>query len=240
MAAITCPYCRSISHMTYRVDSAFRVSTDPPVATAAFTCDECRRMLSATVSIKLSDINASQRDSASVLAPRVLAGLDDADWEPKRVVGKVILDIPQHIAEPADEAYKCESIGAHRASILLARSVIEASAKEKGVTKGNLASKIDELAKQGHVRGLIADAAHEIRHVGNDMAHGDFATTPISQNDAQETLDFMEDFLRELFELPTRVARRRERRTTNGDEGGPKALAAGASTADIANGSSQS
>ena len=125
----------------------------------------------------------------------------------------MILDIPAHIAAPADEAYKCYSIGANRAAILLARSVIEASAKEMGVIKGVLAAKIDKLAEEGHVRSLIADAAHEIRHVGNDMAHGDFAVDDIDSEDSQETLDFMEDFLRELLELPTRVAKRRAKRT---------------------------
>ena len=140
---------------------------------------------------------------------------------------------PKHIADPADEAFKCHSIGADRAAILLARSVIEASAKEKNVKKGNLAEKIDRLAEEGHVRLLISEVAHEIRLLGNDMAHGDFATTEITSMDAQETLDFMEDFLRELFELPTRVAKRRAQRSTGINTDGDTPTV-GTATADAA------
>lgn len=95
---------------------------------------------------------------------------------------------------------------------MLARAVIEASAKDRGVTSGNLFNKIDKLVEKGHVRKMMADAAHEVRMAGNDMAHGDFATEAITEEDADEILGFMEDFLREMFELPTRVQRRKDRR----------------------------
>lgn len=199
--------------MTYRDGSAYRVSTEPFMVTAAFTCDQCRHVVSATAETDPPSVGPRYYDDATYIWPGLSVELDHADWEPKRVVGKVILDIPQHIANPADEAYKCHSIGADRAATLLARAVIEASAKEKGISKGTLADKIDKLAEQGHVRQLLADAAHEVRHIGNDMAHGDFAVADITSDDAQDALDFMEDFLRELFELPTRVAKRRAKRT---------------------------
>lgn len=204
--------------MSYRKDSAFRISTEPFTVTAAFSCDACRHLVSATAETRTPEYS-DYFDKPERLWTRLSAELPNADWEPKRVVGKMILDIPPHIASPADEAYKCHSIGADRAAILLARSVIEASAKESGVTKGSLAAKIDKLAEEGHVRKLIASAAHEIRHVGNEMAHGDFATADITSIDAQDTLDFMEDFLRELFEIPTRVAKRRAKREGGLEDG---------------------
>ncbi|MEV4390207.1 hypothetical protein AB0J68_31615, partial [Micromonospora sp. NPDC049580] len=55
-----------------------------------------------------------------------------------RVAGKEFPDVPAHIAETADEAHRCHSIKAYRAGVLLARSVIEATAKEKGITNGGL------------------------------------------------------------------------------------------------------
>lgn len=134
------------------------------------------------------------------------------EWHPKTVSGRTYPDIPEHIAPAASEAFKCYSIGAYRGAVMLARAVIEASAKDKGVTKGTLFSKIDELVAQGHVRKMMAEAAHEVRMAGNDMAHGDFATEAITEEDADEILGFMEDFLREMFEIPTRVKRRKERR----------------------------
>ena len=50
----------------------------------------------------------------------------------------------------------------------LARAVVEASAKEKGVTRGSLIAKIDELHEQGLLRGHIK-AAHEVRFGGNEV-----------------------------------------------------------------------
>ena len=93
--------------------------------------------------------------------------------------------------------------------------MIEASAKDKGVTSGSLYDKIDKLAEGQHIRAMLADAAHEVRMAGNDMAHGDFATAEITKEDAEELLELMEDFLREMFELPTRVQRRKDKRSTS-------------------------
>jgi len=94
----------------------------------------------------------------------------------------------------------------------MARAVIEASAKENGITTGNLRDKIDELASGGFIRSLVADAAHEVRFLGNDMAHGDFATSQITRDDADEVLELMDAFLTELFALPTKIERRKQKR----------------------------
>jgi hypothetical protein len=53
------------------------------------------------------------------------------------------------VADAAREAYRCRSVGAHRAAVLLARSVVEASAKDRGVTTGGLLAKIDKLFELG-------------------------------------------------------------------------------------------
>lgn len=209
---ITCPYCLFRAHVTYKTGSAHRVSQDPEVITGAYTCDECRRMLSATAEVDLShDRKRGSSDDHYLWVRGLERVIDGAEWQPKSVLGKTFLDIPEHIAKPASEAFECFSIGAYRASVLMARSVIEASAKEMGVTSGNLVTKIDKLAEQGDIRTLLADAAHEVRLTGNDMAHGDFATTEITLEDADDLLGLMEDFLREIFELPTRIERRQRK-----------------------------
>ncbi len=96
-------------------------------------------------------------------------------WLPDEPLGREFEEVPEHIADAASEAYACFSIRSYRAAILMARSVLEATAKDKGVEKGNLASKIDALADKGVISPQIKDEAHEIRYLGNDMAHGDFA-----------------------------------------------------------------
>jgi hypothetical protein len=54
----------------------------------------------------------------------------------------------EHIASAASEAYECQSIGAHRAARSLARAVVEAIAKHKGITQGRLVDKIEEMEQQ--------------------------------------------------------------------------------------------
>lgn len=125
-------------------------------------------------------------------------------WSPPFVGGQVFEDVPPHIASAASEAYKGSSIGNYMSAILMARTVIEASAKEKGVTKGNLLGKIDELANQSLIREDTKQAAHAIREFGNDMAHGDISD-PVDAVDADEVLVLMSEVLNELFQGPARV-----------------------------------
>ncbi|WP_433789308.1 DUF4145 domain-containing protein [Actinoplanes sp. CA-252034] len=130
---------------------------------------------------------------------------------PQEVGGKSFPDVPQHIGEAADEAYRCYSINAHRAATLLARSVIEATAKEMGITNGQLFSKIEALHDRGLIREYVRDGAHEVRYLGNDMAHGDFVDS-IEPADTELALSLMDAVLEEIFQAPARVNAARARR----------------------------
>jgi len=61
------------------------------------------------------------------------------------------------------------------AAILMARTTIEATAKSQAIITGSLIAKIDAMAMATAqlIRPALRDAAHAIRHLGNDMAHGD-------------------------------------------------------------------
>lgn len=135
----------------------------------------------------------------------------DITWTPQSVGGQEFPDVPEHIASAADESYRCHSIQAYRASILLARAVIEATCKERSVTKGVLAAKINALEAAGHIRGFTKDAAHELRFLGNDMAHGDFID-PVDEDDAEAVLDVMREILNEVYQGPARVNRMKAKR----------------------------
>ncbi|MBQ0906365.1 DUF4145 domain-containing protein [Micromonospora sp. U21] len=76
----------------------------------------------------------------------------------------------------------------------------------------SLEKKIDELANQGLIREDAKDAAHAIRLVGNDAAHGDLASMVVEEADAREVLDLMDDILDEVFQSPAKVARVRASR----------------------------
>jgi len=102
-------------------------------------------------------------------------------------------------------------VKAYRGAVLLARSVIEATAKDKGMTTGTLVTKIDEMYEKRLIREDIRDGAHEVRYLANDAAHGDFAD-PVPQTDAELILTLMDEVLEEVYQSPARVARRRAAR----------------------------
>lgn len=132
-------------------------------------------------------------------------------WFPESAAGREFPDVPSHIAEPASEAYRCFGVGAHRGAVMLARAVVEATAKDKEITDGKLFHKIEELGNRGLIRRAVVDAAHEIRHLGNDMAHGDFVE-PISAEETEETLNLMSIVLDEVYQQPNRIAARKAAR----------------------------
>jgi hypothetical protein len=116
------------------------------------------------------------------------------------------VDVPPSVADAAAEAVLCLQEGAVRGSILLARAVIEATAKDKGVTSGGLAQKIDQLHQRGYIRTYLRDGAHEVRYTGNDMAHGDFPPA-VSRKDAEVLLQLMREVLMEVYQDPVRRER---------------------------------
>lgn len=171
-----------------------------------YICDNC-----SSPSVAISDATMEMHHGQGQ-ALRILDQEDALSWLPAAAEGREFPDVPPHIAAAADEAYRCRSINALRASVLLARGVIEAGCKDKGVTSGTLAAKIDTMKEEGHLRVHTQQMAHEIRYMGNDMAHGDFITE-VEADAADEMLDLMSEFLNEVFQGPARVARITARRT---------------------------
>lgn len=172
----------------------------------AFKCDNCNALSVATNKAAVGDAPSTTNPTGWLQLQQ------DTEWYPINAIGKDFPDIPQHIAEAASEAFKCYSISAFRASVLLARSVIEATAKDKEITQGSLIGKIDELYNQRFIREHIRDGAHEVRFLGNEMAHGDFIT-PVTDEETDLTLILMSEILEEVYQSPTRVARARAART---------------------------
>lgn len=164
-----------------------------------YTCDNCMWPNAA--------VGGSYKDSTHLSYHHSMAA-EDFQWVPEAAVGRDFPDVPEHIASAADEAYRCRSFNSFRGSVLMCRSVIEATAKEKGITSGQLYTKIDGMAKQGFIRPHIKEAAHEIRLLGNNMAHGDFVDE-VECEEADEILELMGEVLAEVFQSPAKIERRR-------------------------------
>lgn len=83
---------------------------------------------------------------------------------------------------------------------------MEATAKDRDITKGQLHEKIDALAAADLIRPSIQAAAHEVRHFGNEVAHGDFVQDTTAEESA-EALELMAMVLREVYQEAAAVAR---------------------------------
>lgn len=172
---------------------------------AAFSCAHCRR-------ISVAGTIAAQDQATPSSIPTQWWDNKPLTWTPEKIGGREFPDVPDHIASAADEAFRCWSINGLRSSILLSRAVIEATCKDKGVTKGQLKTKIDDMHAKGFIRSFTQEAAHELRYLGNDMAHGDFVDE-VDHDDAEAVLDVMAEILNEVYQGPARSMRMMIKRT---------------------------
>jgi hypothetical protein len=189
---------------------------------AAYQCDNCDRLSVVTWT--------SSTDPRGYMSDGEPAPYDNPIWSPAVGAFKDFPDVPSPIDSAASEAWRCHAIGAYRGALVVARAVVEASAKFRGAAGRDLAKKIDSLAEKGLIRHAMKEAAHEVRHWGNDAAHGDFnapqeaasdednreaaeeMTAAVTREEAEEILVLMDDLLAELFQGPARTLRAREAR----------------------------
>lgn len=211
MASTTCSFCKRYTHMTIQWATMYHLEYPSPdglvhgrIVEGIATCDSCGRT-SMGSSFDPAEVSSDARFNLAETRE------DSVRWLPRVGESPIFEDVPSHIAQAAQEAHSAASISAFMAAILMARTVVEATAKEKDVTKGNLLSKIDRMAELNIIRQDTKDAAHEIRLQGNEMAHGDITTQP-TEEDAGEILDLMDEILNEVFQGPARTARIKARR----------------------------
>lgn len=206
MPSTVCAYCERVSHMTTQWGQVHDYGSQIRFAATCDNCDELS-VANGEVSLSLTYDSVDRGHVASALETNE----DGFDWFPKVGSAPAIDDVPEPIARAAREAFSSASVNNHMAAILMARTVVEATAKAKGIEKGTLAAKIDAMRDQGFIRPSIAEQAHEVRFMGNDMAHGDIADAPTAV-DSEELLALMSEVLSEVFQGPARLERIRNKR----------------------------
>ncbi|MFD8301519.1 DUF4145 domain-containing protein [Streptomyces sp. NPDC059690] len=207
MASTICGWCGDRTHMTFLLEPyqlPEAASADGSVWMSAFRCssESCQRL-----SIGWT---ALYQVNHQALAKQQMATLE-LKWEPRRIRRPGFPDVPPEIAQTASEAHACLSVGAARGAVALARAVVEATAKAKGITIDGIVGKINALRDGGIISPLTADASHQIRRDGNSIAHGDIGDEPISQDDAEAILEFMDALLDEVFQRPAKLQRLKDR-----------------------------
>lgn len=198
MASTICGWCGDRTHMALKTDPmAVPGALGDHVYTAVFQCSNeiCRRLSVGTVR-RSSRYNNPQAD---------LPADSSITWDPQSIRRPEYPDVPAQIGVTASEAHACVSIRAYRGAVALARAVVEATAKDQGITKGPLVAKIDEMHKQGLIRDITRELAHEIREGGNEIAHGDLADEPMPPEDAEAIVALMDEILDEVYQGPARM-----------------------------------
>lgn len=170
----------------------------------AYMCDNCRRL-------NIRYVEAPIGEVTDLCELEARDWLGQSSWTPLPGERREYQDVPEPVAGAATEATLCFSVGAFRAVGGLARAVVEAAAKAKGIEARTLQDKIQAMADGGLVRPHIKDAADEVRYFGNNMAHGDFADA-VTAEEAAEALALMDEVLHDVFQSPARVERVRQAR----------------------------
>jgi len=116
-------------------------------------------------------------------------------------LAKLIDDrIPDFIKNDLEEANKCMSIQAYRATCGLARRILQLICLDKGATEGKkLHQQIDELFENGDITKDIKEWAHSVRFVGNDALHPNKDTPIIERDDAEVIMNLVEQIVHILY-----------------------------------------
>ena len=206
MADTTCGNCGRLGHMVAASGVHKIPMNGGTTRQAVYKCLNCKRLnLASEFHWGMPEDGVTNEDIANGMR------WDSATWLPRRTESREFEDVPEHIAQTATEATLCLSVGAYRAVGSLARAVIEATAKDKGAQGRDLRLGIDALRDADHIREHTKGQAHQVRHFGDGMAHGDFVE-PTAKEEAEEVIDLMAEVLDEVYRSPARLQRRRDAR----------------------------
>jgi len=120
-------------------------------------------------------------------------------------------EVPKNIEDDRFEAWKCYLSGCYKASAIMARASLQNAVRSLNAKGNDLYHEILDLKERGIITNQIADFAHEVRITGNDVAHPNELTI-VSQEEIEESLEFLNSFLHIVFVLPSLVDKRKEGR----------------------------
>lgn len=153
--------------------------------------------------------NIGRYDTEQMKVKGVYASL--IDWIPESAIGKEYPDVPKRIASAASECHECFSIGAYRAAVIMARSVLEAIITEKIQKPSNerrkdktLNAKLKDAAEEGVISKRLGELAGAIKDIGNGSTHNIFEE--IGEDEASYVLGFMDQLIAETYQRDGQLA----------------------------------
>jgi Domain of unknown function (DUF4145) len=124
---------------------------------------------------------------------------------------KAMEGLSAEIAADRREAWSSYFAGNRRAAIIMGRAAIQRAVRGLGAEGDGLKQEINDLVSRGVITKHLGKFAHEVRISGDDAAHPE-ELGEISRGEAEESLAFLDDFLRVAVAMPELAERRRKER----------------------------
>jgi len=116
---------------------------------------------------------------------------------------KAMEGLPEAIADVRDEAWSSFYGGDRRAAVVMGRAAVQRATRTLGGEGRDLFHEIDSLREQGKVTEELKEWAHEVRLGAREAAHPE-ELGEVSQEEAKQSLDWMDAFLEFAIALPER------------------------------------
>lgn len=101
------------------------------------------------------------------------------------------------------------------AAVLMARSALQATMRDKGAQGRNLYSEIEDLANRGIITNIIKDWSHEVRLLATPAAHPQPNDEETDPDDARDIVRFLDSLLESVYDIPADIEKYRQRRSGN-------------------------
>jgi len=200
-----CPHCGARAHIEALWNDCHTLRSGDVEFYVVFRCKPCRKLLVKTFYFEQNPYSDQQKLSIKGWDEMFPMSLDDQ-------LGREEKDfVPTEIRKDYEEALKCQSISAHRASCAMFRRSLQGALLQIGADpKLDLIKQIEALSI---LPADVKDWAHQIRIFGNWGAHPDKDNLQdVGSDDVSEVHDFMSKFLLYMFIMPEKVKLSRLRR----------------------------
>jgi hypothetical protein len=200
-----CPHCGAKVHIVKLWSDHHTFKNGDTEFYVVFRCKPCKKLVLKTFFFKQNQYSGKTDLEAKGWDEKFPISLDDE-------LSKVDSEhIPEDVLSDYQEALKCKSIGANKASCSMFRRALQNALVNLGAdTKLDLIAQINSLSR---LPEDIKDWAHQIRIFGNWGAHPDEdKLKDVEPGDVDEVHDFISKFFIFMFIMPNKVAASRAKR----------------------------
>lgn len=200
-----CPHCGARSHIESLWNCHHTLRNHDVEFFVVFRCKPCKKLILKTFLFEQNIYSDVQKLSPSGWREIFPLTLDDnlKNEEKEFIPPEVLIDY--------QEALKCKSIKAYRASASMFRRALQRSLLEIGADDSK--DLIVQINSLGNLPPDIKDWSHQIRIFGNWGSHPDKDNLKdVNEDDVNEVHDFTSKFLTYIFIMPEKVKLSRAKR----------------------------